>query len=169
MAAGWQPVNSTDLLALEATNAALYAALETGDYDAMSQLWVDGEWADSARCVHPGWMSVVGRGPVLRSWALIIANTTYIQFFLTDLTATVVGDVGVVTCAENVLIGLGRDASGAAALGGSRVETTNLFRRAADGWRVWQHHASPVLAPDDLDADELDADERGEPTEEEPG
>ena len=36
-------------------------------------------------CVHPGWPVLTGRGEVLRSYALIMANTEYIQFFLTDV------------------------------------------------------------------------------------
>ena len=147
-------MTTNDVEAVEAANAALYSALEAGDYDAMSALWVDGPLAESAQCVHPGWMRVDGRGAILRSWALIIANTSYIQFFLTDVSVTVSGDVGVVTCAENVLTGLGRDAAGAAALGGGRIETTNLFCRTQSGWQIWHHHASPVLAPDDRDNDE---------------
>ena len=39
----------------------------------------------------------------LRSWALIMANTPYIQFFLTDVEVSVLGDVASVTCTENVL------------------------------------------------------------------
>ncbi len=157
-------MTSDEVAVVEEANAALYSALETTDYDAMSALWADGDLAASARCVHPGWMAVQGRGPILRSWALIMANTSYIQFFITDLVVTVSGDVGVVTCAENVLTGLGRDAAGAAALGGGRVETTNLFRRTPSGWRIWQHHASPVLAPDDRDGQDEpgDSEEQGD-------
>ena len=40
---------------------------------------------------------------MLRSWALIMANTPYIQFVLTDVRTSVVGDVAVVSCAENIL------------------------------------------------------------------
>lgn len=153
--------------AVEAANASLYAALESGDYDAMTALWVDGEWGDSARCVHPGWMGVVGRGAILRSWALIMANTAYIQFFLTDLVVSVNGDVGVVGCVENVLTELGTDVDGTAALGGGRVETTNVFVRTPDGWRIWQHHASPVLAPDDRDDTDESVADSADPTDEE--
>ena len=59
------------------------------------------------------------------------------------------GDVAVVTCTENILTGVpgGRRATAAAAaLVGGRVVATNVFRRTPDGWRLWVHHASPVLA-----------------------
>ena len=140
---------------LEAVNSALYAAVETGDFDAMTAMWVDGPYADSSVCVHPGWPPVVGRGQVLRAWALIMANTTYIQFFLTDVRSWVTGDVGVVSCQENILTGLDAGpADGVADLTGGRVVATNVFRLTPDGWRAWLHHASPVLAVDDGDPDD---------------
>ena len=129
---------------LQAANAALYAAVESSDFDAMTELWVDGDHADSSVCVHPGWPAVVGRGQVLRAWALIMANTTYIQFFLTDLQTTVDGDVAVVTCTENILTG-GDDAEGG--LESARVMATNVFRRRPGGWRLFVHHGSPVMPP----------------------
>ena len=140
---------------LEAANSALYAAVETGDFDAMTAMWVDGPYADSSVCVHPGWPPVVGRGQVLRAWALIMANTTYIQFFLTDLHAWVVDDVGIVSCQENILTGMDSVAGdGSGDFSGGRVVATNVFRRTPQGWRAWLHHASPVLAVDDGDPDD---------------
>ena len=140
---------------LQAANAALYAAVETGDYDAMCALWVDDDLAASARCVHPGWMSVLGRGPILRSWALIMANTTYIQFFLTDVHAWVVDDLGIVSCQENILTGMDSVAGdGSGEFSGGRVVATNVFRRTPQGWRAWLHHASPVLAVDNGEPDD---------------
>ena len=138
------------LASLEAANLALYLAVESGDFDAMSALWVDGLAGESSVCVHPGWPAVVGRGQVLRAWALIMANTTYIQFFLTDVRSWVVDDVGIVSCQENILTGLDAGAgNGSADLTGGRVVATNVFRRTPNGWRAWLHHASPVLATDD--------------------
>jgi len=145
---------------LEAANLALYASVEAADFEAMSNLWVDGPDGDSSVCVHPGWPAVVGRGQVLRAWALIMANTTYIQFFLTDVRAWIVDEVGVVTCQENILTGLDAGPSGGVAqMSGGRVVATNVFRRTPQGWRAWLHHASPVFAADP-DAD--DADDAGD-------
>jgi ketosteroid isomerase-like protein len=134
-----------DVLAVEEANRALYAAVETADLDAMSALWADGPDAGCAVCVHPGWPPVVGRVHVLRSWALVMAGAPYIQFFLTDVRTCVVGDVAVLTCAENILTGVGGSADDR--LAGGQVVTTNVFRRTESGWRAMVHHASPVLAP----------------------
>ena len=135
--------------AVEAANASLYAALEAGDLDALTDVWVSGADADDVRgavCVHPGWPVLRGRASVLRSYALIMAHTEYIQFFLTDVEIELLGDVALVTCTENILSGGESEQEGELGpLVGGKVVATNLFRRTAAGWRLWSHHGSPVL------------------------
>lgn len=166
----------TDVEQVELANTAFYEALERGDFDELSDLWLDTDAApepadpdgrddediaedgDGApiSCVHPGWPVLTGRGEVLRSYALIMANTEYIQFFLTDVHVGVAGDTALVTCTENILSG-GPPPEGGGELGplvGQLVVATNVFRRTVDGWKLWSHHASPVLAETDDDEDE---------------
>ncbi|OEU94410.1 nuclear transport factor 2 family protein [Streptomyces oceani] len=132
----------TDIEAVEAANTALYEAVERADLEALGELWLD----DEVTVVHPGWPALSGRDEVLRSYALIMANTEYVQFFLTDVRISVLGDTAVVSCTENILSGGPAEADGSAGpLVGGLVVATNVFRRAADGWRVWSHHGSPVL------------------------
>jgi hypothetical protein len=57
----------------------------------------------------------------------------------------------VVTCAENILTGMGGGTGDG--LSGGQVVTTNVFRRTQDGWRAVVHHASPVLARDEPGTD----------------
>ena len=73
-----------------------------------------------------------------------MANTPYIQFFLTDVEASVLGDVASVTCTENVLTA--DDSTEEGAFTGAKAVATNVFVRTADGWRLWIHHASPVVS-----------------------
>ncbi|MFD9864446.1 nuclear transport factor 2 family protein [Streptomyces alboflavus] len=182
----------TDVEQVELANTAFYEALERGDFDGVSDLWLDAadladaetytgpedpdgdtgagtattgdpdhpegpdgdDGADAASdgpaisCVHPGWPVLTGRGEVLRSYALIMANTEYIQFFLTDLRVSVAGDTALVTCTENILSGgpAPQEGDELGPLVGQLVVATNVFRRTADGWKLWSHHASPVLA-----------------------
>jgi uncharacterized protein (TIGR02246 family) len=131
---------------VEAVNAAFYAAFETGDLDAMRGLWLEDP---ETLCVHPGALPVRGTSAISRSWALIMANTPYIQFFLTDVEVSVLDDVASVTCTENVLTAdetMERDT-----FGGARAVATNVFVRTEDGWRLWIHHSSPVLSGADHD------------------
>ena len=120
-----------------AANAAMYAAFESADVDAMQDLWDDVDPA-AVVCVHPGWPMLRGRSAVLRSWSAVMAGTDYIQFFLTDVQVALLGDTAVVTCTENVLTSadVGENAA---------VVATNVLVRRPGGWRVQVHHGSPVL------------------------
>mgnify|MGYP001031843085 CR=1 FL=1 len=138
----------TDVEQVEAANTAFYEALERGDFDMLSSLWltpsdlgVDEEYHDPAdvgvvSCVHPGWPVLTGRGEVLRSYALIMANTDYIQFFLTDVHVSVTGDTALVNCTENILSGGPAPGAG----GGLRPPAGHLrgapkiFSPPPDGW-----------------------------------
>ena len=131
---------------VEAVNTAFYQAFESADLDTMLDLWLEDP---ETLCVHPGALPVRGTSAINRSWALIMANTPYIQFFLTDVEVSVLAGVASVTCTENVLTG--DDRTGPDAFGGARAVATNVFVRTEQGWRLWIHHASPVLSGDNHD------------------
>ena len=127
---------SADTKAVEAANDEFYAAFETADLDRMSAVWDD---EGEVVCVHPGWDAMRGLTRVMRSWAVIFANTPYIQFFLSDVDVTVRGDLAVVTCAENILTAPGEPG------GDAKVVSTNVFRLVDGRWRMTLHHGSPVM------------------------
>ncbi|GHG81922.1 nuclear transport factor 2 family protein [Streptomyces griseocarneus] len=152
----------TDSERVELANTALYEAVERGDTAAMDRLWLNDPRTDVS-CVHPGWPVLRGRNEVLRSYALIMASTDYIQFFLTDVEVSVSGDTALVTCTENILSGAPAENEGELGpLVGQLVVATNVFRRAGDEWKVWSHHGSPVLAGREEEDEE---DEDSGPTE----
>jgi len=136
--------------AVLAVNSALYTAFESADLDALKAIWLD---ADEVSCIHPGWLPIHGRSAVLRSYAAIMAGTTYIQFFLTDVEVSIAGDTAVVTCTENILsAGEGMPDT---TFAGARAVATNVFRRTSAGWRLWAHHGSPVIT---IEGDEAGSD-----------
>lgn len=126
---------------MEALNSVFYEAIESGDLDTMQDLWLE---APDTVCVHPGALPVRGTGPINRSWALVMASTPYIQFFLTDVEVTFRGGIASVSCTENVLTGDER--SGVDSFGGGMAVATNVFVETAAGWRLWIHHSSPVVS-----------------------
>ncbi|RII12457.1 hypothetical protein DSC45_25255 [Streptomyces sp. YIM 130001] len=149
-----------DTEAVESANTAYYEAVERGDFDELADRWLSGDEGEGISCVHPGWPLLTGRGEVLRSYALIMANTEYIQFFLTDVHVCVHGDTALVTCTENILSGgPAEDGAELGPLVGQLVVATNVFRRTEDGWQLWSHHASPVLAESVDDAPDGDGDD----------
>lgn len=133
---------SDDLEALRAANDAFYAGVEALDLDAVAAVWKHGE---HVACVHPGAELILGWPQVRRSWAAIFANTSYLQFIVTDVCAVVDGSAGIVTCTENILSDAGHDNH----LGTAKAVATNVFSREDDGqWLMVLHHASPVLRDD---------------------
>ncbi|MFF9149856.1 nuclear transport factor 2 family protein [Streptomyces sp. NPDC014861] len=162
MTGGREADRAADRAAVEAANTAFYEAMEEGDFDRLEDLWLD-DGASEISCVHPGWPVLTGRGEVLRSYALIMAHTDYIQFFLTDVRTSIGGDTALVTCTENILSGgPAEDGAELGPLVGQLVVATNTFRRTPEGWRIWSHHASPVLGgPDDETPPATTADDAG--------
>ncbi len=144
---------SVDTAAIETVNQEFYTAIEDADLDRMTEIWAEDTPDGQVSCVHPGWSLLAGRAEVLRSWALIMANTTYIQFVLTDVNTTVLGDLAVLTCVENILTA-GEEGESSFAAG--KVVASNVYVRTPQGWRLWMHHGSPVLQSDE---DEEEADE----------
>lgn len=123
-----------------AANQGLYDAVENGDLDLMRSLWLPGE---RTVCVHPGSEPVRGTAAVLRSWAVVMANTGYIQFILTDVVVEERADVALVSCTENVLSEA--DGESVETFAGGKAAATNVFVRTKDGWKLWMHHSSPVM------------------------
>ncbi|MRJ76007.1 DUF4440 domain-containing protein [Aeromicrobium sp. SMF47] len=134
-----------------AVHRAFYDAVETGDADLMASLWVD---HPDVSCVHPGALPLRGTGAVLRSWTVLMANVSYIQFFLTDVDVTTFPleaaepTTAVIVCTENILSGEGMSSPDAFA-GGKALCTSILVRdpsgsRTAGDWKLWSRHASPI-------------------------
>lgn len=129
-------------------NAEFYSAIENGDMDLMDRVWAQEEDAPDLVCVNPGWPLLRGRAEIMRSWALIMANIPYIQYVLTGTHVGVSDNVAMVTCEENVLTA---EDDNPGFVAGGRVVTTNLFVHTGRGWRLWSHHASPVMLDEDDD------------------
>ena len=117
---------------LLAANAAFYAAFEARDLDAMSEIW---SHEDHVACTHPGWATLRGWGAVASSWFALFQGEGSMQFILTAVAGHVEGDVGWVTCDENLLAGPQAQT----------VAATNAFVRVDGGWRLVLHHGSAVV------------------------
>ncbi len=111
-----------------AANERYYAAFATHDLAAMNALWA---LRSPASCVHPGWMILEGRDDVMASWASILGNETQPRVVPGGAKAVIIGDMAMVHCREFVA--------------GSGLMATNLFVREDGEWRIFHHHASPVM------------------------
>lgn len=136
-----------------AAHRAFYDAVETADFDLMSSLWADDP---GVSCVHPAAHPLYGTEKVLRSWAVLMAQIDYIQFFLTDIEVTTFPSsddpqTALVVCTENIL---SEGESIESFTGGSAVCSSVLVRDGGQ-WRFWSRHASPVAVVEP--GDEADA------------
>lgn len=92
-------MSGADHTAVREANRRFYEALEHLDVHARERVWLPEDWV---ACIHPGWERITGWPNVRRSWALIFDHTQARRIILTDLSVHVIGDVGWVTCLENI-------------------------------------------------------------------
>lgn len=118
--------------AIEAVNEAFYRAFEALDIAAMDRVWAP---RDYAACVHPGQEAIVGWVEVRESFGAIFAGTGKIRFRLANVRIEVRRSLAWAYVLEN--IHHGDDVLVA-------VQSTNLFERTPEGWKMILHHASPV-------------------------
>ncbi len=121
---------------LEEANARFYRAFEALDLAEMDAVWAHGE---HVRCIHPGWAMLEGWEAVRQSWEAIFKGSQEMRFSLGDVQARAAGDLGWVTCSENIL----SQARGNIAV--TTLLATNLFERRGGEWRMVLHHASHIL------------------------
>ena len=126
----------SDADAVVEANARFYHAFEALDIAEMERVWAHGS---HVKCVHPGWPLLVGWEAVRESWDAIFTNTAEMRFTLSSVSAGVGGELGWVTCTENILSEVNGRVSVTAIL------ATNLFERDGEAWRMIHHHASHVL------------------------
>jgi ketosteroid isomerase-like protein len=121
--------------ALREANSAFYRAVEELNLTAMDRVWLHETWV---RCIHPGWDLLVGWEVVRQSWEQIFSGTRWIRVTPTSIDVQVLGDVGLVGCAENITSTNDGD------VGVAVAQATNLFLRTGEGWRLIHHHSSPA-------------------------
>jgi ketosteroid isomerase-like protein len=121
---------------LEAANARFYRVFETLDIGEMDAVW---SHTEQVTCVHPGWPLLVGWEAVRASWETIFSNTAEMSFTVSSVRAIRAGDMGWVTCTENIL----SEVRGRVSV--TSVLATNIYERDREQWMLVHHHASHVL------------------------
>ena len=121
--------------ALREANDRFYRALEGLDLETMDGLWLHAPWV---RCVHPGWDAIGGWTAVRLSWEQIFASTRWMRVTPTGVDIASFGDVGIVSCSENISSTEDGD------VGLAVAQATNVFLKTPEGWRMIIHHASPA-------------------------
>ena len=126
---------TSDIEAVRAANLAFYAAFSSLEIEEMAKVW---EQSERAICVHPGWRALSGWESIRESWEKILDNTALMHFNITGVKVVVQGDAAWVSCVENITTLLEGRATDFA------IQTTNVFVRTAEGWRMVHHHGSQL-------------------------
>lgn len=121
----------------DAVEAAYVEAFQSGDPEAMMEVWADRE---DIVCTHPvAGPQQQGKKAVLEGWLSVFAREIDIQVLLVRVRRIRLGDTAV-HCGEEHLV-----RTSDRALRGIN-NYTNVFTRTAKGWRLVAHHASPGRA-----------------------
>lgn len=123
--------------------AAFYEALETGDFEAMMQVWSDDE---EVVCVHPGGPRISGYEQVRESWSRILSSGQRMKVQLSE--PVYLQSMMVALHSVHEVIAVASDATRQ-----HRVITTNVYLRTSEGWRMVAHHSS-VAPPSERPANE---------------
>jgi uncharacterized protein (TIGR02246 family) len=121
--------------AQDAENA-FYEALERGDLEGMMAVWSEDE---DIICVHPGGPRLSGQDQVRESWAKIFAGGAGPRVRITQQVAISGMMIAVHSVHEDFSLP-GEPRAQAS------IVATNVYLRAAAGWRMIVHHASPAPA-----------------------
>ena len=123
---------NTDFVSPQAAEAAFYAAFADCDLSAMSAVWAD----SGVVCIHPGSNILIGRDEVMRSWANILLNSEPPNLHVEVLSRTEQDGMAVHVVEERI------SPAGLSAPLVSVVLATNIYRLDANGWKLFEHHAS---------------------------
>ncbi len=110
-----------------------YEALQQGDIDRLMAVWSDD---DDIACVHPGGPRVIGAAAIRASFEAIFGNGA-INAHPEKVRRVLSHSSAVHNVLERVEV-MGKDGPQSA-----WVIATNVYMKAAQGWRLVAHHASP--------------------------
>jgi ketosteroid isomerase-like protein len=111
---------------------AFYDALESGDVDAVHDLWLDDE---DVCCIHPGGPRLVGVHAVRASWASILSNGA-LNIRATARKTLETPTLAIHNVVEEIVVTQGRRQQVI------HVLATNAYVKTPAGWKMILHHAS---------------------------
>ena len=118
------------------TEAAFYEALQSGDIDKLMTCWAD---EDEIVCVHPGGARVVGAAAIRASFDGLFSNGA-VRAFAEKIRKVEAMSSAVHSVLQRIEV-LTEEGPRHA-----YVIATNVYHKAAQGWRLVAHHASPGTA-----------------------
>ncbi|WP_018150900.1 YybH family protein [Leeia oryzae] len=119
---------------------AFYEAFERRDLRAMIALWAEDE---RAFCVHPAGHRMLGLPAIQAGWEALFEHMPDLHIHVQD--RRVIQGQGVTIHHVTEMVHVIGDTAQQ-----HWVNATNIYVLTEHGWRILAHHASPLLADDDL-------------------
>ncbi|UCE90485.1 MAG: nuclear transport factor 2 family protein [Pseudomonadota bacterium] len=120
----------------EAAEEAFYRAFEQGDHTAMMRVWAMG---DDTECIHPAGPRLRGHDAIARSWEVIFSSPGRYRIALEACNRVCDRGLAVHIVDERITVSVDPAQH-------ALVTVTNAYRREADGWKMFLHHASQVTS-----------------------
>src|SRR5215204_1842270 len=118
----------------EECEQAFYEALDSGDSEALNELWLED---DDVVCIHPGGARLTGYTEIRSSWTSILAKGP-VHARCTLAKSLETPTVALHNVIEEVVVGEGKQQQVVSVL------ATNVYVKTPAGWKMVLHHASPA-------------------------
>jgi ketosteroid isomerase-like protein len=122
---------------------AFYESLRNGDLEKLMACWAD---EDDIACIHPGGSRLLGTASIRSAFEAMFSNGGTIPVVPEHIRRV----DSVASAVHHVLERV--DVMSAQGPAKAYVLATNVYHKAAQGWRMVVHHASPGTAGDAQDA-----------------
>ncbi|MCU7842491.1 MAG: nuclear transport factor 2 family protein [Candidatus Thiodiazotropha sp. (ex Monitilora ramsayi)] len=122
--------------------AYFYEAFANIDVQGMSEVWLS---SDAAYCIHPNGRPLLGFQAVQESWRAMFSGGQPVTLFYRVVTKQVNDGMAIHLVEEEL-----------SAADGSRrglITATNCYLKTERGWRLFSHHGSPMIVPEQSQAE----------------
>ncbi len=133
----------------EAVEQAFYDALESGDVDALMNVWSE---EDEIVCIHPGGPRLVGHQAIAASWREILGNgpITVRPSEPQIVRGSMVSVHSILSRVMALVRTEGQGQGGVQQAVTVNILVTHVYFKGAQGWRMILHHAS--VTPQDIES-----------------
>jgi len=118
-------------------NQLFYEALGTRNINLMKAVWAKNE---KVGCVHPGWTILRSWEAIMQSWESVFDPEDQVDIKLSEIVVQINDNMAWLTCVQEMVY-INREP-----LSFNLSQSTNIFEKDNNEWKMVIHHASPIPA-----------------------
>lgn len=120
-------------------NERFYESISVANLSMMEELWAK---TDEVKCVHPGWPVIMGWKNVRESWQTIFeSGLCFANIEVSNVYIDVNKNSAWLNCVEKISYVVNNRVII------TMAQTTNIFEKQEQKWKIVLHHASPMPIP----------------------